>query len=290
MSAELRKKIELKLNNSDELPTLPVIASRIMALTNNPSSSASDITEIISLDQSMTIKLLKLVNSSFYGFPGEISTIEHAVVILGFNEVKNLSIATSVFNAFSNKGSALKKEGLWRHAAVCAAVSRMIAKELGEKECGMFFVSGLLHDIGRVFLASYMPEALEAVIKKASKSLLPVNIVEEEVHGINHSAIGGILSERWKLPAEITEAIRCHHDPGIARINHTLTAIVSLANSLCHMEGLGSLPGVKPTLVSGGLEILKRGNHDLNLNHIEKIVSKLKTEISGIDSFLSIIS
>jgi len=287
--SDLRKKIERRLNGLEELPTLPDIAARIISLANDPSASASDITEIISLDQSMTMKLLKLVNSAFYGFSGEITTVKHAVVILGFNEVKNLSLATSVFDAFSGKGDTLKKEGLWRHAAVCAAVSRMIAKELGEKECGAFFVSGLLHDIGRVFLASYMPEALEMVIERASGGVETVSSVEKELLGVTHSAMGGVLAGNWRLPAEITEVIRYHHNPGNARLNRALTAAVSLANSLCHIEGLGGLPGVRPTMESDGLEILKKERPGLNLDNIENIVSNLEDEINGIDDFLGLI-
>jgi HD-like signal output (HDOD) protein len=157
--------IRKTLESISTIPTLSIVLDKLARLLQNPQTSAEEIGRAITTDQALASKVLKLVNSAFYGFPGKIGTITHAVVILGFSTVKNIVLTASIFDAFSNRknqGSEFSMEKFWTHSIGCGAASQTIAKHIGFKEKEECFIAGLIHDIGKIILCHYFHEEFEA--------------------------------------------------------------------------------------------------------------------------------
>ncbi|MDQ2798788.1 MAG: HDOD domain-containing protein, partial [Armatimonadota bacterium] len=152
-----------------DLPPLPAVIVRVMQTINDPNTSATDLNRLISGDQALASKVLRLVNSSYYGFPRRISTITHAVVILGFNTVRNLTTSLGVFNAFDtrNQRTALNREEFWSHSIGTAVAAGVIGKRKGipTKSTEEVFVGGLMHDVGKLFLDQFFPDQYAIAIK-----------------------------------------------------------------------------------------------------------------------------
>ena len=192
-------RIDRLVKKLETLPTLPTVATKILSLSEDSLSASEEITNVISHDQALTAKLLKLVNSSFFGFSGKIKTIKHAVVILGLNDVKNIALASSTFEVFSSQ-TTIKKLGdsLWHHSAASATISRTIADSLGLKDKNDYFVCGLLHNIGMLLLAVKIPDVTEDIIKMTDGNIKEIRKSEEDLLGVNHSVIGGRLAQQWE--------------------------------------------------------------------------------------------
>lgn len=228
-----QKSIRSKLENISSLPTLPTVIERITRLLQNPKTSAEEIGKAITIDQALASKVLKLVNSAFYGFPGKISTITHAIVILGFSTVKNIVLTTSIFDTFRNKGKEMAgfdMEQFWMHSIACGAASQSIAKYLGSSEKEECFIAGLIHDLGKIILCQYLPDDFRAVLSASNHHSNLFFENELRLFDVTHQEIGGILAEKWNLPKNLQNAVKYHHNPLPSRDYYTTTAIVHCAD------------------------------------------------------------
>ena len=173
METKLKQERLLRIIEDElqDLPPLPAVIVRVMQTINDPNTSAADLNRLISADQALASKVLRLVNSSYYGFPRKISTITNAVVILGFNTVRNLTTSLGVFNAFDAQGqkTALDRDEFWAHSLGVAVAAGVIArrKGIGSKSVEEVFIGGLMHDIGKLFLDQYFPDQYAIAIKLA---------------------------------------------------------------------------------------------------------------------------
>jgi putative nucleotidyltransferase with HDIG domain len=220
------------------IPTLPTIALRVMEVTANPTSSANDLMEIISPDVSLTTKIIKIANSPFYGLTKEISSLQHAVTILGFKEIRNLVISTVAFDSFKN----LQQNGkfdinkFWRHSFYCALAAKIIAVDLksGGSE---LFVAGLVHDIGK--LAMYIAFPNEFMMQIEIMSPLKIKYTafeaEKDIFGMTHDEVGMKLLERWMFPKSLLTAVGYHHRPQEADKKSRFPIIVHVADILTHV-------------------------------------------------------
>jgi len=221
------------IGNISTIPTLPTVIDRITRLLQNPKTSAEEIGKAITTDQALASKVLKLVNSAFYGFPGRINTITHAIVILGFSTVKNIVLTASIFDAFRTKGNSFagfNLEQFWLHSIACGAASQAIAKFIGSSEKEECFIAGLVHDVGKIILCQYLPEQFKSIIHQTRQKQSLFYQSEKELFDITHQEIGGYLAERWNLPPNLQNAIMYHHIPMPSRENYLTTAIVHCAD------------------------------------------------------------
>lgn len=241
MSAELLKR---KVEDLSSLPTLPSFVSVITSMVDDDTTGAQEIGEIIQRDQVLSAKILKLVNSPVYGFPRRISSVTHALVLLGFNVVKGLVLSTAVFNDLAKETS-----GLWKHSLGTALLSRRIGTEikvLDPEEC---MIAGLLHDLGKVVLSHLALEDYVGAISKAHASGRHIADVEREIFGVDHSRIALWLALRWHLPERLTDALAYHHAPSRAKGSMQMASIVHLADILARsMEYGESGDGTMPAL------------------------------------------
>jgi putative nucleotidyltransferase with HDIG domain len=226
-----------------DLPPLPAVVMRVMQTINDPTTSATDLNRLIASDQAIASKVLRLVNSSYYGFPRRISTITHAVVILGFNTVRNLTTSLGVFNAFDARTiqTAMDRDQFWAHSIGTAVAAGVIAKRkaIPTKQAEEVFVGGLLHDIGKLFLDQYFPDQYAIALKLSRAAKISIWDAEKTALGVGHALVGKRVAEKWNLPPSLTSMITLHHQPAFAKEDFAITAVIHAADRIAHKLKLG---------------------------------------------------
>ena len=232
------KDLQKTIENISSISTLPTVIERITRLLQNPKTSAEEIGRAITTDQALASKVLKLVNSAFYGFPGRISTITHAIVILGFSTVKNIVLTASILDVFRRKGTSdladFDFEQFWMHSIACGAASQSIAKFLGNKDKEECFIGGLIHDIGKVILCQFLPaDFIEAYSMSKKRAFCFMRVKK----ALQYYSRGdwSMLAERWNLPKSLQNAIKYHHCPLPSRDYYMNTAVVHCAD-ICEIS------------------------------------------------------
>lgn len=225
----------------EELPPLSQVTLDILKLTSNPKTSIDELAQIIIRDQVLSARLLKMANSAYYGYSRKIYSINEAIMILGFSNIRSLVIATSVSHIMDKElsGYYMVKGELWKHSIATALLARELAKMTGKVDPNLAFTAGLLNDIGKVVLNSFMELKFQDVIEKVQTSQVPFMDAEAEILGYNHAQVGAQVAEKWKLPVVLVETIAHHHNPSKAVINPDLTAIIHVADSLSMSLGYG---------------------------------------------------
>ena len=218
-----------------DLCSPPAIFMRITQALDNENNNASDIAQIIQQDPSLSARMLKIVNSAFFGFPATVKSIDHAVTILGGREIRLLVMTTSVVEQFSSMpNTTLDMEAFWSHSLETALFSKYLANEHPKKrQLSSAFVSGLLHDIGRLVLYSKAPDLARSADLLAQSGQLSEIEAEVSIFGFSHADIGGALLDLWQIPESIQSAALHHHQPELATEE---TLLVHLANRLAHSD------------------------------------------------------
>jgi putative nucleotidyltransferase with HDIG domain len=221
-----------KLDRVRDIPTLPSMVFELNKLLQDPDTSVPRISQVIEKDQAMALKILKLVNSAFYGFKSKISDLRSAIIMLGFNAVRNAIVSVSVIETL---GRGQRLEGFdftdfWKHSLAVAVTSKQLSYCTRTNSPDNCFVGGLLHDVGKVVLARYYPEAFAAIWSACRKDAIPFDAVERQVIPVTHAEIGSHLVTRWQLPSGLVDAIRLHHAFEPRNGNAEFALIVHLAN------------------------------------------------------------
>ena len=235
MDEDLRTKQKGQILAVKDLPTLPGVLQEVAILVENPNSSTDQISRAISKDQVLSAKVLKMVNSPIYGFPGRIGSIQHALVLLGFNVIKGIIISTSVFEVMNEN-----MKGLWEHSLGCALASAAIARAIGCKDPEEYAVAGLLHDIGKVVAAVQLPESREAIDALVRETEISYRQAENEVLGFAHDRINLWLCTYWNLPPNLKEGLSYHHRPMSATLYPKVAQVVHVGNFLARLFGVGN--------------------------------------------------
>jgi HD-like signal output (HDOD) protein len=252
MSLNLDNKfIRLSIEKSlHDLPALPGIVAQVIRETENPDASAHSIEKLLSSDQALASKVLRVVNSSYYGLSGQITSLSQAIMILGMPQVRNLVLSVSAISTMKPK-TARQHETLklfWLHAFGTAAATQLIAKHkrMRVQDSETLFLGGLLHDIGRLFLYCMFTQTYDQVLKYAQDKQISATEAEEKLLGLNHSQIGATMATMWKLPDILTDLISHHEGPFEAGENLPLFTIHAgdrLTQHLYDPSGnLGTLP------------------------------------------------
>tara|TARA_R110002072_G_scaffold42064_5_gene117587 strand:- start:27305 stop:28180 length:876 start_codon:yes stop_codon:yes gene_type:complete len=273
------------LKEISHIATLPEVTLKIIELVEDPSSSAQDLHEVISNDPALCSRILKVVNSSFYGLPGQIASINRAIVMLGLNAVKNIAIAASLAKLF--RGGELtpffSAKELWDHSNAVAIACKMISDRLGLGLGDEAYLAGLIHDIGIMVEMQYdrtnLIDALDRCNADSSGTpTVSLLDTEEEIFGANHQDFGKGLCEKWKFPAPFVAAAGFHHNPTEAPSEtKKIVYIVHAADIIASMID-GGFKLDNPTL-----EIHKEVVDDLKLTDamITDLVTKLVEEINA---------
>ena len=226
------KQILEKLDRIREIPTLPSIVVELNRLLQDPDTSVARISQTIEKDQATALKILKLVNSAFYGLQSKVSEIRSAVIMLGFNAVRNAIVSVSVIEAFGSKIMLpdFDVTDFWKHSLAVAVTSKSIAYSTRLNSPDNCFVGGLLHDVGKVIMAQYFQDLFASVWTTSKRDAISFYEAEQKVIPTHHTAIGARLATRWQLPPGLIEAIQWHHDCQFDSQNAEVALIIHLAN------------------------------------------------------------
>jgi HD-like signal output (HDOD) protein len=278
------------IENMDQIPSLSAVVSRLIAVVNSSVSSAEDVAELIEKDPALTSKVLRLANSAFYGVPRSVSSIQSAVVVLGFNTLKSIVLSASVTKLFSQKDSqqVFDRVRFWKHSIVCGFAAKNIAQNHMYKlnvDPQSAFCAGIMHDIGKLIFELFTPTEYSDV---CGHSLLnKTSLLQTEVSslGINHADIGRILADKWALPLDLEYAIVYHHSPQNANKIKELVTLVHIADRISHTLNCGLWDDeISPPEWSNARKSLF-----INDTQYQGIIDSTANEIDKYQDFLAII-
>ena len=236
-----------------DLPTLPVIAQKVLTLADDDETSAEKLTSMISSDQSLSVKVLGLANSAYYGHRAKIGTIRHAVIVIGTNMLKQLSLSVLVCGSLGRGGK--DRAEFWKHSFGTATAASLIARRTGISDGDLSFMAGLIHDIGKMIIDTYFPNE----------------------PGIQHTEVGAWMGERWQLPQQLVNAIAYHHSLDPAHLAQPIVACVNAADACAKLALTTKAPEMAPEV----LEALKLTNGDFL-----GMVEELRNRRNEIENFL----
>lgn len=234
-------KLEHILKRVQALPALPTSAMRVIALTKNPETSIKDLQAVITQDPALAAGILRQANSAYYGYARRISSLQDGIMILGFQAIQGLAMASAVAPILKVNlaGYEIDQEGLWQHSMLSAMTAKKLCKILKLPHGDTAFTAGLLHDIGKIIITVYLQEIGSYILKKINDSSLSYTELEEKVIGFDHATVGGFIAKHWNLPPELVSAISYHHTLPAQDPHPDVTAVVHIANSLAHTMGVG---------------------------------------------------
>ncbi|MEW6701936.1 MAG: HDOD domain-containing protein [Bacteroidota bacterium] len=267
---ELKERIRKQLSNIGTLPSVPQIITEVSMLLDNDRTSAADLCKVISQDQGIVAKILAVANSPLYGLPRRVSTIEFAVVIIGFEHIKNILVALSLVEAFKTRNTLnWDQNGYWIHSLLTATAAKRIADDLRYPKSGEVFTAGLLHDLGIVVLQRYMHNEFKKVIKLVDEEEIRHYNAEEFVLGFTHQDIGEFLLEKWNFPPYISEAVLFHHTPSLAEKGRVLASLIHLADYMTQRLSVGAFEWDNNFVLDESIiDILGFGNYE----YLEKFI------------------
>lgn len=233
--------MEQLVRDIDSIPPFPATVTKVLQVIDTPKVNAKDLASILAEDQSLATTLLRYANSAYYGLPRQVSTVSEATVIMGFAAIKGLLLAAAVHKTINKEvtGYSLAQGELWNHSINCAMLAKYLAVKCRFHIPEQAFVAGLIHDVGKVVLSTYVGAQFEEILRLVQQENIPFMDAEKRVLGFNHSEVGAALAKKWNLPAELVEVIAFHHNPLQAEHDFKLTALVHIADALCLMLGLG---------------------------------------------------
>ena len=276
------------LEKLNDIPTLPAVAMRVTELINDPNSSSADIADVLKKDQVLTAKVLRLINSPYYGIPGEVTDVKRALAYLGFNTLAQLVLSISVISAFAdNNNTRFSPQKFWQHALGTAVASEIIAKKIGYAKPEECFTCGLLHDIGKIVLLKVAPEEFLRVVQLAEKEKISFFEAERKLDVPGHGYLGEFVADKWRLPMVIRMSVRYHH-VDVSKMETILDSMkpavqaVALANQIVVKENIGYSGNASNAVITE--ELIKPLG--LTLADVEKITEKVKNDIDGASAFL----
>lgn len=224
-----------------QIPPMPDVVVKVLDLSGDPECSVHKLVEVIRLDQGITMRVLRLCNSPYFGLPRRVSTLREALVFLGNSTLVNfiLTSYTSDFFQAPNLGYGLEAGEMWRHAVASAIAAEIIGRRLRGQDTGLLFTAALMHDVGKVVLNEYVLSDLERIREVVARERCTFLEAEKEILGYTHAEVGAQLAAHWNLPPVLVNTILYHHEPDHATEFQDEVALVHLANILCLMTGYG---------------------------------------------------
>lgn len=233
MTTALSKTI---LNRVDAFPALPATVSKVITITDDAESSAEDLMEAILPDQAMCLTILKIANSAFFGLPRQVSTIDKAVMVLGFNEIRNIVLGKAVFNSFRDvyRNNRETINAFWEHSFLTGLAAKIIAEDI-KYSPSESFIAGLIHDIGRMVMLISLNSEYTPIFEAASSDHPDTSAREHDLFSISHADVGYRLLKRWLFPPALLDSTKFHHAPHTTA-HSLLSAIIQVADLLAHLH------------------------------------------------------
>jgi HD-like signal output (HDOD) protein len=231
--------LSIKIARSENLPVLPQVATVVLRLADDPNASARNLEKMIERDPALSAKTLRVANSSYYGL-SNVGTVARAISILGMNTIRSLVISVSFQQMTSGRMTAknFDKVAFWSHSLAVATAARILGKMQVPDKAEELYIAGMMHDVGYLVLDRFYPNELDEAIRTAQADKVSVCDAETKLLGFNHGTVGGLLAQKWGLPAPLEHAIKYHHCVSEDTEHQQLSAIISVADFLAHSAGL----------------------------------------------------
>ncbi len=286
----MMERAEILVGAIDDLPTIPVVATQVLSLLDNPDVSIEEIADLMLSDQVMTARVMKLINSPVYRPAQEVTSLKRALVYLGLRHVRELALTTSVINAFDGDSGALELNAFWEHSFGVGMVSKIIAEKAGYKDLEKAYIAGIIHDLGEVFLSNFLREPFAEVLEYVAKHPVKLVDAEAEILGTTHCEIGLCMAHKWNFPEAYCEVIACHHSPGEATVDPLLCAIVNLSDLFCTVRELnyGGREWISFNLSDEeAWKILKQASPNLAQMDVERFCYELDDAIPDVKNLVA---
>ncbi|MEM7167219.1 MAG: HDOD domain-containing protein [Planctomycetota bacterium] len=279
-----------------DLPSFPIVINKLTEVAEDPDSSSKDLADVMTSDQGLSAKVLKLVNSAFYSFSTPVSSLQHAITLLGYNTVRSLALSVSVKNMFRDSAGSFPQERFWEHSLATALGAKVFAERNKFLLKDEVFTAGLLHDVGVLLEARYFPEELDQAIALLHKDdKLTLHAAEEQVVGVHHGLLGAWLAEKWRLPGPLRQSILRHHEieDGYSPIFENLepeekqtAAFVTLANII--VRGMGYTLLECPSGEPPKINIPKHLHDYLGDGSLDAVIPEIEERFQQSKDFLTI--
>lgn len=237
----MNRELEIMIMTASDLPTIPVVATKVMQLIESENASAEELAKVVASDPAVAARVLKISNSSFYGCQRQIQTLSHAIVVLGFGTLKSLVVAASVKQVYKPYG--LTEKMLWEHSFGAGLAARIIASKTHAANEEEAFLGGLFHDIGKIIMNNMDSQQFQAAMQKCYNDRISFSEAEHQVYSYTHSEVGGLVIKKWNFPDILMYAVLKHHTFDFANDDDPyqirLACVVGLANLFCHKIGVG---------------------------------------------------
>ena len=235
MSPELSKKLAAAV---DGMPAFPKSVQRILELTRDVNCTPKDLVQVIDKDPVVTVKVLRAINSAYYSLPKQITSINHAVVYLGFNTIKNLALTIAAIGMLpASNAAGFDGQQYLIHSLSTAGIAKQLALRVDDAEPMDCFIAGLLHDFGKVVFAQYMSLEFRQALQISQLNQTSLHVALNELIGADHSVVGAMLVEKWRFPADLIETIRHQHTPEL--MDTPMIACVFAANQISKKLAFG---------------------------------------------------
>lgn len=239
LSFEARDRLRVIVNRTTELTPLKAVATKAIALAEDERTAAMDLATVITSDQALTSKLLRLSNSAYYGYARRISNVREAVILLGMRTVRSVAIASGIIDSLKPpEGGPFDQDLFWAHGVCVGLVAEAVARETKVARPEDAFTAGVVHDVGKLAMMLCEPQMFADVIDLAITEQKPYREAEMRVFGVGHQYVGGRLAQRWKFPDTLAASIRDHHPQKPVAMIETLSDVITVSNLLCNREGL----------------------------------------------------
>lgn len=269
--------LRLQIEKIDALPTIPSILKKLLNVIENPKISLNEIGSFISNDPVLTSRVLKIVNSPIYGFPGRISSVKQALILLGLNVIRGMLLGVSVFEAMQKT-----MVGLWEHSLGCAIVARLIAEKKKLSDPEEISVAALLHDIGKVALGLKFPDKYRKTMADAESKEIFIFDAEKDYFTANHADAGSWVARKWNFPRNLIEIIEYHHKPHLSKNFPVQASVVHVADIFIRAAGFGFAgDNFVPAVNSSAWQAI-----DLSESDIKEILAEMKESLNSAEDFL----
>ena len=273
------------LQSMDQLPPFPMVIQRAITLIDDPKTSALELVDVIQYDQSLTLDVLKLCNSAYFGLRREVKSLREALVMIGFNQLLEIILSRQSAKFFRDpcKGYDLQQGGLWRHSVACALLTRIISKRLNRESTPTHFTAALLHDIGKMVLSKFVKDYSDEIKNVVKNQNLSFIEAEKQILGIDHAELGGKVANKWNFPNMIVSAIRYHHTPFLVPEYYEVVQLIYLCDFVALMNGIGG--GTDGLIYRAyGMDMMKQ--YDLKEKDIELFMIQLDDRFELVDDVL----
>lgn len=268
------------------LPPVSHAALRLVSLLDRPDASNNEVVEVLKNDSVLTAKLLRACNSPAVGLAEKVTSVDQAVLILGYNQILQMVTALAFGGAMSVQlpGYAIEAEELWRHSLIAASSAELLVKSgVGIGEPAAAFTVGMLHDIGKLVMAQFLTEESQAAVRSRIAAGMASADAERETFGADHAEVGACLLYLWRLPEEIVEAVANHHRPAFEP-ELRLSAVAHVANCLAHLAGAS--PGWEAYALRGDEHVVKR--LAIDAEKLDRLIIAIRDSFERVDQFMKL--